>query len=182
MKATETLKALRKLKVDCLYNKDTHFNAGQRVHTEAHRFRLFLIIGTISASFSTIMNVGVWDKIPGDTVIIQVIVNVLGALGGFLMLYTTTFTGYNDKIELSSKHYSTANNINLLYKKVRTTEAAYIDTLISEQDLLKKLDEYITEYTSFSNAAPITKEVDFLKTKENIDKGYADYTKEELKV
>ena len=182
MAATETLTALKKLKVDCLYNKDTHFNAARRVQCEADRFRIFLIVGTIFASFSTIMNVGLWDKITADTTNIQVIVNLLGAVGGFLILYTTTFSDHHSKLELSLKHFAVGNSLNLLYKKVRKTEASYTDSLITDQQLLKDLDEFSSEYFSICNTAPITTKEDFLKAKENFDKGYSAYTKEELSI
>ncbi len=182
MAATETLTALKKLKVDCHYNKDTHFNAARRLQEEANRFRIFLIMGTIFASFSTIMNVGLWDKINFDTTNIQVIVNLLGAVGGFLILYTTTFSDHHSKLELSSKHFSVGNSVNLLYKKIRKTEAAYTDTLLSDQQLLKELDEYSAEYFSICNSAPLTTKEDFLKAKENFDNGYSTYTKEELSI
>jgi len=182
MKATETHTALKKLKVDCLYNKDTHFNAAQRLQKEANSFRIFLIFGTIFASFSTIMNVGLWDKITGDTTSIQVIVNLLGALGGFLILYSTTFSDHNSKLDLSNKHSNVGNSLNLLYKKIRLTEATCIDGLIDEQELFKKTEEYSSEYHSICSSAPLTIEVDFLKAKSNFDKGYSVYTKEELSI
>lgn len=182
MKTSETLTVLKKLKVDCLYNKDTQFNAARRVHIEANRFRIFLVVGSICASFSTIMNVGLWDKINSDTTSIQVVVNLLGALGGFLILYTTTFSDHNSKIELSNKHFSVGNTLNLLYKKVRLTEATYVDGLINDQELLRKVEDYSTEYHSICNSAPLAISTDFLKAKENFDKGYSDYTKEELNV
>lgn len=109
--------SIKKTKVDCLYNKDTQFNAARRVHAEANRFRIFLVAGTICASFSTIMNVGLWDKINSDTTSIQVVVNLLGAIGGFLILYATTFSDHNSKLELSNKHFNIGNTLNLLYKK-----------------------------------------------------------------
>lgn len=182
MNPSETLVVLKKLKVDSLYSKGTQFNAAHRVSQEASRLKIFLIIGTIFATFSTIMNVGLWDKINYDTTSIQVIVNLLGALGGFLILYTTTFSDHNAKLERSNKHGSIANSLNLLYKKIRTTEATYIDQLIDDQELLKKTEEYSTEYYSICNAAPLTIEADFIKAKENFEKGYADYTKKELDI
>lgn len=182
MKAPETLKTLQKLKVDCLYNKDTHFNASVRIQKEAYRFRFFLILGTVFASFSTIMNVGLWDKIDADTTSIQVIVNLLGALGGFFILYTTTFSDHNSKIDLASKHANIANNLNLLYKKVRTAEATFIDDLLNPEGLVKKTEEYSTEYYSICNSAPITLKEDFLKAKENFNNGYTKYTQQELEV
>lgn len=182
MKSTETLKALKKLKVDCLYSKDSQFNAAHRIHLEADRFRIFLVVGTIFASFSTIMNVGLWEKIELDTKVVQVIVNLLGALGGFLILYTTTFSDHNSKRELSIKHRNVGDSLNLLFKKIRLTEAAFLDNLFNDQDLLKKTEEYSSEYYSILNSAPQTLEGDFLKTKSNVTKGYADYTKEELDI
>ena len=179
---TETLTILKKLKVDCLYNKDTQFNAARRVHIEADRFKVFLVLGTIFASFSTIMNVGLWDNLTFNTEIIQVIVNLLGAVGGFLILYTTTFSDHNSKLDLSSKHSIVANSLNLLYKKARLTEAAYVDELINDQELLRKVEDYSTEYHSICNSAPLATQADFLKAKENFDKGYSDYTKEELSI
>ncbi|GCC53254.1 hypothetical protein SanaruYs_34970 [Chryseotalea sanaruensis] len=178
----ETLKALQKLKVDCIYKKNTHFNAARRVHSEANRFRIFLIAGTISASFSTIMNIGVWEHINIDTTYIQVVVNLLGALGGFLMLYSTTFSDHNSKIELSAKHEVVGNSVNLLYKKTRIAEAAYVDELLNGEQLIKRLDEFSSEYHSICNSAPLTDDKDFLKAKEYFDKGLSEYTDRELKL
>ena len=182
MKSTETLTALKKLKVDCLYSKDTQFNAATRIHLEASRFRIFLVIGTVFASFSTIMNVGLWEKIAIDTQAVQVVVNLLGALGGFLILYTTTFSDHNSKRELSIKHRNVGDSLNLLFKKIRLTEAAFLDNLLNDQELLKKIEEYSLEYYSIFNSAPQTLEGDFLKAKSNVGKGYAEYTKEELDI
>ncbi|MCA0398866.1 MAG: hypothetical protein LCH51_15815 [Bacteroidetes bacterium] len=179
--APKTLEALRKLKVDCLYKKGTHANAARRVLTDSDRFRWALILGTIFASFSTIMNVGIWDKIPGPTICIQVIVNILGALGGFLILYTTAFSDYKSKVELANKHESISIDLNMIFKKIRNTEAWYIDGLISDQDLVTQLGGLSKEYINRCQNAPLTKDEDFLKARENFQQGYAaEYTEEEL--
>ncbi|MBN1181668.1 MAG: SLATT domain-containing protein [Bacteroidales bacterium] len=180
--AKETLLALQKLKVDCLYKKSTHFNAARRIKRSSNVFQLFLIIGTIFAAFSTIMNVGIWDKIPCDTLVIQVIVNVLGALGGFLILYTTTFSDYKSKIDTANKHDNVGNDLNLIFKNIRNTEAAYIDDLITDDQLLKTLNDLTTEYVAKCYSAPITEKEDFEQAREDYKNGYlAEYTDEELK-
>ena len=175
------LNALKKLKVDCLYKKSTHFNAARRLKKSGNVFLLFLIAGTIFASFSTIMNVGIWDKIPGDTIVIQVVVNVLGALGGFLILYTTVFSDYRSRITTASKHDNIGNDLNLIFKKVRNTEAIYQDNLMDDTELQKTLEELTNEYTSKCYAAPITNDKDFQKAREDFKKGYlTEYTEDEL--
>jgi hypothetical protein len=180
--ADNTLQALRKLKVDCLFKKSTHFNAARRIKTGSERFRWALILGTIFASFSTIMNVGIWDKIPGDNTAMQVIINVLGAFGGFLILYTTTFSDYKSKIEIANKHENVANDLNLIFKRTRNTEAKFLDDIIDKNELSDALDTLTNEYISKCGNAPITNDDDYLKAKENYNKGYtAEYTDDELK-
>jgi hypothetical protein len=177
----ETLNALKKLKVDCLYKKSNHFNAARRLKKTGDVFRLFLIGGTIFASFSAIMNVGIWDKIPGDTIAIQVIVNVLGALGGFLILYTTTFSDYKSKIDTATKHDNVGNDLNLIFKKIRNTEAAYLDKLIDDNQLLKELNELTNDYTSKCYAAPITEKSDYQQSRKDYEEGcLTEYTEKEL--
>ena len=44
-KANETLLALQKLKVDCLYKKSTHFNAARRLKNTSNKFKIALIVG-----------------------------------------------------------------------------------------------------------------------------------------
>ena len=177
----ETLIALKKLKVDCLYKKSTHFNAARRLKRSSSVFLFFLIAGTIFASFSTIMNVGIWDKIPGDTIAIQVVVNVLGALGGFLILYTTVFSDYKSRIDTATKHDNIGNDLNLIFKKIRNTEAIYQDNLIDDAELQKALEELTSDYTTKCYAAPITDKKDYQQAREDYQKGYlTEYTEEEL--
>ena len=178
---SHTLQALKKLKVDCLYKKGTHFNAARRLQTISTVYRYLLIIGTIAASFSTIMNVGIWNKIQGDTTVIQVVVNILGALGGFLILYTSAFSDYKSKIDLSNKHENIANDLNLIFKRIRNTEAKYLDGLFADQQLADSLDSLSQEYITKCGSAPITKDEDYLKARDNFNEGYTtEYTEEEL--
>ncbi|ULQ50967.1 hypothetical protein [Flavihumibacter fluvii] len=179
--APQTLLALRKLKVDCLYKKGTHSNAARRVLIDSDRFRVALVAGTIFASFSTIMNVGLWDKIPGNHVFIEVAINILGALGGFLILYTTTFSDYKSKIELANKHESISVELNMIFKKIRNTEACFLDSISTEKDLIKELEILTQEYISRCQNAPLTKDEDFQKARANFKNGYsADYSDKEL--
>ncbi len=179
--APHTIDALRKLKVDCLYTKSTHFNAARRLQTDGERFRILLILGTISASFSTMMNVGIWDKIPGDNTGAQVVVNILGALGGFLILYTRTFSDYKSKIEVATKHDSIATDLNLVFKRIRNTEANYADGMLDNEQLREALDRLAQEYTSKCANAPLTTDDDFQKARENFKNGFtATYTEQEL--
>lgn len=179
--ADNILKALQKLKVDCLYKKSTHFNAARRLQTISSVYRYLLIAGTIAASFSTIMNVGVWNKIQGDTTIIQVTVNILGALGGFLILYTSAFSDYKSKIDLSNKHENIANDLNLIFKRIRNIEAKYLDNIITNELFADNLDSLTQEYIAKCSSAPITKDEDFIKARDNFKEGYTtEYTEEEL--
>lgn len=178
---SHTLQALKKLKVDCLYKKSTHFNAARRLQSISTVYRYLLIIGTIAASFSTIMNVGVWNKIQGDTIAIQVIVNTLGALGGFLILYTSAFSDYKSKIDLSNKHENIANDLNLIFKRIRNVEAKYLDKILNDEQLAASLDSLTQEYITKCSSAPITKDEDYLKARDNLKEGYTtEYTEEEL--
>ena len=181
VKAKETLTALQKLKVDCLYKKSTHFNAARRLKSSGKDFQLLLIAGTIFASFSTIMNVGVWDELTHDTKWIQIIVNILGALGGFLILYTTAFSDYKSKIDTSIKHENIANELNLIFKRIRNTEANYKDELIDDDRLNEELNKHTDDYVAKCFNAPITIDDDFERARKNFKKGYmADYTDKEL--
>jgi hypothetical protein len=176
-----TLIALQKLKVDCHYKKSTHFNAARRLKSDSNAFKVFLIIGTLAASFSTIMNVGIWDKIQGNTIAVEVIINVLGALGGFLILYSTTFSDYKSKIELASKHEAIATELNFTFKKIRNVEAKFQDNLIDKQKLSEQVDILSNEYIEKTVNAPITKDEDYNKARENFNKGFtSEYTDIEL--
>lgn len=180
--AKKTLDALRKLKIDCLYKKSTHFNAARRLKTNGDRFKLVLVIGAIAASFSTIMNVGLWDKFPNSEWI-QIIVNILGALGGFMILYTTTFSDYKSKIDLANKNENIANDLNLIFKKIRNTEARYIDKLINDKELSDYLQQLTEQYTIRCSNVPITLDEDFKKARKDFKKGYtSEYTEEELNI
>jgi len=179
--ATETLLALQKLKVDCLYTKGNHFNAARRLKRRSTSFRRILIVGTVFASFSAIMNVGVWDKISGDNTIIKVIVNVLGALGGFLILYATTYSDHYQKMELATKHENIGVELNLIFKRIRNTESYYKDQLLSDENLKNELEALTELYISKTQNAPITIEDDYQATKNNFEKGAtAEYTEKEL--
>ena len=177
----KTLLAIQKLKVDCHYKKSTHFNAARRLKSDSKIFKFFLTLGTIAATFSTVMNVGVWDKIEGHTIAVQVIVNVLGALGGFLILYSTTFSDYKTKIELASKHEAIASELNFTFKKIRNIEAKYLDKLIPKDKLSEEVDFLSHEYFEKTINAPITKDEDYIKARENFTKGFtSEYTEIEL--
>jgi len=181
MAADNTLEALRKLKVDCLYNKSTHFNAAYRLKKSSSRFRTALIIGSIFASFSTIMNVGLWDKIKGNTTAIEVFINILGAGGGFLIMYTTTFSDYKAKIDLAYKHENLGSKFNQVFKEIRNTEAAFLDDLIQKIELKSRLEELTKSYSTLCEAAPITEPEDYAKAKADFKDGNLTmYTKEEL--
>jgi hypothetical protein len=176
----KTVVAFRKLKVDCHYKKSTHFNAARRIKIEGDRFQYALIFGTIAASFSTIMNIGLWNKFPNSEGI-QVIVNILGALGGFLILYTTTFSDYRSKIDLANKHENIANDLNLIFKKIRNNEARYLDKLMTDEQLSDVLENLTEQYTMKCSSVPITLDEDFQKARKNFKKGYSsDYSEEEL--
>ncbi len=177
-----TLTALKKLKVDCHFKKSTHFNAARRIKQEGNRFKLSLIIGTLLASFSTIMNVGLWDKLP-NTETLQVVVNILGAFGGFLMLYTTTFSDYKSKVDLANKHENIANDLNLIFKTIRNTEANFLDGLCSGEQLSEELQLLTEKYTNKCNSAPITLDEDYIKARNNFTKGFtSEYTEQELSI
>lgn len=181
MAADNTLDALRKLKVDCLYNKSTHFNAAYRLKKASNLFRTALIIGSILATFSTIMNVGLWDKIQGDTTVIQVIVNILGAVGGFLIMYTTTFSDYKAKIDMAYKHENIGSELNQTFKKIRNTEASFLDGLIKEDELKSNLEELTDTYSVLCKSAPITEPEDYNKAKTDFTEGnLTTYTEQEL--
>jgi hypothetical protein len=127
------------------------------------------------------MNVGIWDKIQGDTITIQVIINILGALGGFLILYTTTFSDYNSRLDTANKHDNVGNDLNLTFKKIRNVEAAYSDKLINEEQLLKELNELTNDYITKCYAAPITDKSDYENARKDYEKGcLTNYTDQEL--
>ncbi len=177
-----TLTALKKLKVDCHYKKSTHFNAARRIKNEGNRFKISLIIGTLLASFSTIMNVGIWDELP-NTQCLQVVVNIFGALGGFLMLYTTTFSDYKSKVDLANKHENIANDLNLIFKTIRNTEANFLDNLCTGEQLSEELQLLTEQYTNRCNSAPITLDEDYVKARNNFTKGFtSEYTEQELNI
>ena len=177
----ETLSALQKLKVDCLYKKSTHFNAAKRLKRSGNVFRYFLVAGAIFASFSTIMNVGIWDKIQESTLTVQIIVNVFGALGGFLILYTTAFSDYKSRIDTATKHDNIGNDLNLIFKKIRNTEAFYQDKLMDDTELQNALEELTNDYTSKCYAAPITEKKDYQQAQKDYQNGcLTEYTEEEL--
>lgn len=179
--AQRTILALQKLKVDCLYKKSTHFNAARRLKKAGDSFRLFLVAGSIMASFSTIMNVGIWDEIPAIPIAIPIVVNLLGALGGVLILYTTAFSDYKSKIDTASKHDNVGNDLNLIFKKIRNTEALYKDNLMDDSELQIALEELSDEYAMKCYAAPITDKQDFEHARADFKKGFlTDYTEEEL--
>jgi hypothetical protein len=173
--------ALRKLKVDCLYSKSNHFNASNRIKKNSVRFKWLLIAGTIFASFSTIMNVGIWDSIPNNPIWLEVIINVLGALGGFLILYSTAFTDYKSQIELANNHQQIASELNFVFKKIRNIEAKFLDGIFSVEQLSLELDKLTEEYTTKLINAPITEEDDYLKARDNFQKGFtSEYSESEL--
>lgn len=175
------LEAFRKLKVDCLYSKSTHFNASNRIKTNSVKFKWLLIGGTILASFSTIMNVGIWDSIPNNPIWIEVVVNILGALGGFLILYSTAFTDYKSQIELANSHQQIASELNFVFKKIRNIEAKFSDNILSKQQLSEELDKLTEEYTIKLVNAPITEEEDYIKARDNFQKGFtSEYMETEL--
>lgn len=176
----ETLKTLRKLEVDCLYTKGKHFNAAERLQKESKWFRLGLILGSCFTAFASFMNIGIWSKIPGDTLWLQMITNVLGAIGALFVLYTTTFASYYAKMEESIKHDRIGVDVNLISKLIRNTEAAYKDRILDDSSLHKALHDFTTQYHEIIKNAPITTEADYKKTKANFNDGNTEYTEKEL--
>ncbi len=164
-----------------MYTRSTHFNTASRITKSANTYRILPIIGTVAATFSSIMNVGVWDKLSIDDTWCQVLVNILGALGGFLILYTTTFSDYRSKIELANKHSTVGHTLNLTFKKIRNTEAKFKDGHIIPQQLVNALDELTEEFISNSRTAPEANKNDYETAREDFKKGYlTDYKEEEL--
>lgn len=110
-------------------------------------------------------------------------VNILGALGGFLILYTTTFSDYKSKVDLANKHENIANDLNLIFKKIRNSEAHFIDGLLYDKELITTLQNLTEQYTMKCNSAPITLDSDYLKARKHFEKGYtSQYTEQELNI
>lgn len=181
-----TIEALQKLKVDCLYKKNTHANAARRLYKEAKQFKNFLIVGSALASISIIMNIGLWDtmKTPVNynyILVIQIIFNLIGAAGGLFVFYGTYFSDYYIKMEQATQHELVCTDLNLTHKKIRNIEAIYLDSQLSDEMLKEKLESLTEEYSAKINSVPITENIDFEKAREDFQKGYStEYTEKEL--
>ena len=182
-----TLEALQKLKVDCLYKKSTHANAARRLFKESKRFKNYLIFGSALASISTIMNIGVWDTMKSPAtynyvLAVQIIFNVIGAIGALFVLYASFFTDYYAKMEQANQHENVCTDLNLTHKKIRNIEAKYLDGQITDILLSNELMNLTEEYTTKIKSVPITQFKDFQKAREDFKKGYlTDYSEKELK-
>ena len=177
----ETLKALQKLKVDCLYAKSTHFNAARRTEKEANHFKYWLIGASIIAFVSIVMNLGIWEKIQGEPDWMEMAANILGTIASGVILYTTTFTDYQAKLDRATVHQKTGNSLNLVFKRIRNTEASVKDGLIVGKELKALLDGFSGEYITITEAAPITKFEDYKQAKKDVRNGnLSDYTEKEL--
>jgi len=170
---------LKELRVDFAYSKNLFFAASERVSNEENKFnrkRNILEISSIIISVITLSGVAFYFSQNYKDLSV-IIIGVLSIIGVGINLYLLKLKNK----EISEEYIKTANGYLDLYKKAKIIEAKVKDNVIGMVELSEKVEELTYLQSKLNNPRLKTKNEDFNKAKENIDKGSNTYTEDDFK-
>jgi len=172
MKFNETLKQLKKIKVDALYGKKKHFNAADRKNLYHPEIGVPSILINIIAG-STLFKIMYEQK--GSVLWPAILAFIAAILTGL-----QTYFDFKSKV---AGHRAIGNRYLEIYKRCKRMEAYIEDSIVTQQDKIIEMIESIAKEIDIINrdaeAFP-TSPADYGEAREGVKDGEEFYTNEEL--
>jgi len=166
---------LKRIKVDCLYGKKKHFNAGDR-HEKSH-YRIGIPLIVINVLTGSVLFYVMTDGVTNWVKFVPLILALVAAiLSGF-----QTYLNLPQKVE---GHRRIGNRYLAAMKKCDRLQGYIADNLISNEEAIKKLEEIAVEADDINKEAEAfpTSKKDFSQAQKGIRDGEENYTDTELEL
>lgn len=169
----ETIKQIKKLHVDAIYEKKKHFNAANRKNKyHLHLGCPAILINIILGSALFFVFTEQWPTL-------------IKWAGGLLCLLAAILVGlatFLNPKRIAQGHHHIANRYLNIAKKCDRLIAYHRDGVLCKEEVIARLEEIAQEYTNVTNDANAfpTSEKDYQRAKKGIEEGEEDYTEEEL--
>lgn len=173
MSETSTVNEIRKLRVNAVYSKKTHFNAASRKKKYHHRLTLPTVIinvitgTTLFALMSKEMNDKIW----------------IPAILAFISAILSGVSEYFKFGKSSEQHEQVATRFLQIIRKCDASIAKFKDDLIDLKILSTQYDELAIELDEINaSAAPLQpSDSDYQKSRLGVNDGEETYTEAELR-
>ena len=170
-----TIKSLKKIKIDSLYGKKKHFNAADRIEKSHFSIGLPLIVinvitGSILFSILTDNEI-TWIK-------------YIPPIFSFIAAILSSFQTYFNFPKIVEGHRRVGNKFLSVMKQCDILQSFIADNLINDENLIleiKNLTNIVEEINKEAESYPTSKK-DFLLAKQEIDSGDETYTETELEL
>ncbi|MDE5488083.1 SLATT domain-containing protein [Elizabethkingia meningoseptica] len=166
---------LKRIKVDCLYGKKKHFNAGDR-HEKIH-YQIGVPLIIINVLTGSVLFYVLTDNVTNWIKFIPLVLALIAALlSGF-----QTYLNLPQKVE---GHRRIGNRYLAVMKKCDRLQGYIADNLLSNEDIVNKLEEIAKEADDInqeSEAFPTNKK-DYALAQKGIKDGEENYTDSELEL
>ncbi len=166
---------LKRIKVDCLYGKKKHFNAGDR-HEKIH-YQIGVPLIIINVLTGSVLFYVLTDNVTNWIKFIPLVLALVAALlSGF-----QTYLNLPQKVE---GHRRIGNRYLAVMKKCDRLQGYIADNLLSSEDIINKLEEIAKEADDInqeSEAFP-TNQKDYAMAQKGIKDGEENYTDSELEL
>ncbi|MFA7290263.1 MAG: SLATT domain-containing protein [Melioribacteraceae bacterium] len=170
-----TIKSLKKIKIDSLYRKKKHFNATDRIEKSHFSIGLPLIVinvitGSILFSILTDNEI-TWIK-------------YIPPIFSFIAAILSSFQTYFNFPKIVEGHRRVGNKFLSVMKQCDILQSFIADNLINDENLIleiKNLTNIVEEINKEAESYPTSKK-DFLLAKQEIDSGDETYTETELEL
>ena len=170
-----TIKKLKRIKVDSLYGKKKHFNAADRKECQHYWIGIPLII--INVITGSVLFFILTDPVTNWVKFIPLILALIAALlSGF-----QTFLNLQKKVE---GHRRVGNKYLAIMKKCDRIQAYVTDDVIKEKHLINEIEKIALEIDNINIEAESfpTNKTDYKLAKKGIEEGEEEYTKQELEI
>ena len=170
-----TIKKLRRLKVDALYGKKKHFNAADRYEKIHYRIGVPLI--AINILTGSVLFYVLTDGVTNWVKYVPLVLALIAALlSGF-----QTYLNLQKKVE---GHRRVGNKYLLIMKRCDRLQGYFSDNTLLNDDLLKRFEKIALEidYVNQEAESYPTNKSDYKLAKKGIEAGEETYTESELNV
>ena len=168
-----TTERLRRIKVDALYGKKKHFNAADR--NEKNHDKIGIPLFIINIVTGSILFYVITD---GATNWIKYVPLALAVISAILSGFQTFFN-FQKRVE---GHRRIGNKYLSIMKKCDRLQGYIADKVITNEELISKIENLANEIDSINNEAEIypTNSSDYKQAKQGIENGEEEYTEKEL--
>lgn len=175
MSLEHTVKQIKKIRVDALFGKKKHFNAADRKEKFNNRVGTAIVILNVLTG-----SVFFYLIFENDT-------DFAKYIGAFITVIAVVLSATRDYFNLCPQidgHRNLANRYLSLAKKCNRVDAYILDGVLSEEDIIGKIEELSSEIAEINldaNSFPTNKD-DFSKAQKGFQAGEELYTEEELSI